>query len=155
MWWDRGGLEYPIFPPEERRKLPKEHDYRLFYLWREVYMIKIMSVGASEFFLGFICNCLSYFTTAKISFTSILSIQNKLLFRLFCQFCEYYFVHSGIRIGPKRTQLPPIPCILIPVPKERALNVTVESSSDFWTPPRLHFPKPRTLIRPNCHKQKP
>ena len=27
-------------------------------------------VGASEFFLGFICNCLSYFTTAKISFTS-------------------------------------------------------------------------------------
>ena len=24
---------------------------------------------ASEFFLGFICNCLSYFTTAKISFT--------------------------------------------------------------------------------------
>ena len=27
-------------------------------------------VGASEFFLGFVCNCLSYFTTAKISFTS-------------------------------------------------------------------------------------
>ena len=26
-------------------------------------------IGASEFFLGFICNCLSYFTTAKISFT--------------------------------------------------------------------------------------
>ena len=24
-----------------------------------------------EFFLGFICNCLSYFTTAKISFTSV------------------------------------------------------------------------------------
>ena len=33
------------------------------------------SVGASEFFLGFICNCLSYFTTAKISFTSILYLQ--------------------------------------------------------------------------------
>ena len=32
-------------------------------------------VGASEFFLGFICNCLSYFTTAKISFTSILYPQ--------------------------------------------------------------------------------
>ena len=29
-------------------------------------------VGASEFFLGFICNCLSYFTPAKISFTSII-----------------------------------------------------------------------------------
>ena len=28
-------------------------------------------VGASEFFLGFLCNCFSYFTTAKISFTSI------------------------------------------------------------------------------------
>ena len=28
-------------------------------------------VGASEFFLGLIHNCLSYFTTAKISFTSI------------------------------------------------------------------------------------
>ena len=27
-------------------------------------------VGASECFLGFICNYLSYFTTAKISFTS-------------------------------------------------------------------------------------
>ena len=27
---------------------------------------------------------------------------------------EYDSVHSGIRIGPKRTQLPPSPCILIP-----------------------------------------
>ena len=33
-------------------------------------------VGVSEFFLGFICNCLSYFTTAKISFTSILNIHS-------------------------------------------------------------------------------
>ena len=32
-------------------------------------------VGASEFFLGFISNCLSYFTTAKLSFTSILYPQ--------------------------------------------------------------------------------
>ena len=32
-------------------------------------------VGASDFFLGFIRNCLSYFTTAKISFTSKLSIN--------------------------------------------------------------------------------
>ena len=31
--------------------------------------------GASEFFLGFICNCLSYFTTAKISFTSMFDIM--------------------------------------------------------------------------------
>ena len=27
---------------------------------------------------------------------------------------EHYSVHFGIRIGPKRTQLPPIPCVLIP-----------------------------------------
>ena len=32
-------------------------------------------VEASDFFLGFVCNCLSYFTTAKISFTSILYPQ--------------------------------------------------------------------------------
>ena len=32
-------------------------------------------VEASEFFLGFLCNCLSYFTTAKITFTSILYPQ--------------------------------------------------------------------------------
>ena len=30
------------------------------------------------------------------------------------EFTEYVAFHSGIRIGPKRTQLPPIPCILIP-----------------------------------------
>ena len=28
-------------------------------------------IEASDFFLGFVCNCLSYFTTAKITFTSI------------------------------------------------------------------------------------
>ena len=32
-------------------------------------------VGTSEFFLGFICSCLSCFTTAKISFTSIIYLQ--------------------------------------------------------------------------------
>ena len=32
-------------------------------------------VGASDFFLGFLCNCLSYFTTAKISFSVILYPQ--------------------------------------------------------------------------------
>ena len=31
-------------------------------------------IGASEYFLGFLCNCLSYFTTAKITFTSIIII---------------------------------------------------------------------------------
>ena len=31
-------------------------------------------VGASDFFLGFLCDCLSYFTTAKITFTSIYCI---------------------------------------------------------------------------------
>ena len=31
-------------------------------------------VEASDFFLGFLCNCLSYFTTAKITFTSITCI---------------------------------------------------------------------------------
>ena len=32
-------------------------------------------VEASFFFLGFLCNCLSYFTTAKITFTSIFYLQ--------------------------------------------------------------------------------
>ena len=36
-------------------------------------------VGASEFFLGFLCNCLSYFTTAKITFTSNVYIKLLLL----------------------------------------------------------------------------
>ena len=38
-----------------------------------LYMIKIIWV--SEIFLGFICNCLSYFITAKITFTCILHPQ--------------------------------------------------------------------------------
>ena len=38
-------------------------------------------VGASEFFLGFICNFLSYFTTAKFSFTS----KPELLWNVFAQ----------------------------------------------------------------------
>ena len=32
-------------------------------------------VGASDFFLGFICNCLSYSITARITFTCILYPQ--------------------------------------------------------------------------------
>ena len=38
-------------------------------------------VGASEFFLGLICNYLSYFTTAKISFTSINTLVHNLTSR--------------------------------------------------------------------------
>ena len=33
------------------------------------------TVGAIEFFLGFICNCLSYFITARITFTCTLYPQ--------------------------------------------------------------------------------
>ena len=36
-------------------------------------------VEASDFFLGFVCNCLSYFTTARITFTSILYPQTSSL----------------------------------------------------------------------------
>ena len=32
-------------------------------------------IGASEFFLGFICNCLSYFTTAKIDLFHFYSLS--------------------------------------------------------------------------------
>ena len=42
---------------------------------RDIAQKKNYPIGASEFFLGFICNCLSYFTTAKISFTSMLYPQ--------------------------------------------------------------------------------
>ena len=47
------------------------------YIWDMKCICGIVEVvgsnplGASDFFLGFICNCLSYFTTMKISFTSI------------------------------------------------------------------------------------
>ena len=56
--------------------------------------------------------------------TAILSIPSILLSG--AELTEYYLVHSGIRIGPKRTQLQAILCILIPrliVPKEHALNL--------------------------------
>ena len=43
--------------------------------------------------------------------TAIPSISSILLLRV--ELTDYYSVHSGIRIGPKRTQLPSIPCILI------------------------------------------
>ena len=47
--------------------------------------------------------------------TAIPSISSILLSG--AELTEYYSIHSGIRIGPKRTQLPSIPCILIPSPK--------------------------------------
>ena len=34
--------------------------------------LRSCEVEASDFFLGFVCNCPSYFTTAKITFTSLL-----------------------------------------------------------------------------------
>ena len=47
-------------------------------------------IEASEFFLGFICNCLSYFTTAKISFTSILYLQfTHMIFIIYIHFMPY------------------------------------------------------------------
>ena len=46
--------------------------------------------------------------------TAIPSISSILLSE--AELTEYYSIHSGIRIGPKRTQLPSIPCILIPSP---------------------------------------
>ena len=44
--------------------------------------------------------------------TAILSIFLSILLSG-AELIEYYSVHSGIRIGPKRMQLLPIPCILI------------------------------------------
>ena len=76
---------YAIFRPRDGRKLPKEHDYRLFCLFR----------------------------TNRYSINSAIESRiGGILFRSF---------RNQNTVGPKRTQLPPIPCILIPVPKERAL----------------------------------
>ena len=58
-----------------------------------------------DFFLGFICNCLSYFRTAKISFTSILYLQDLVsyariirrhlhLLNFFFLFTRYWYVIS-------------------------------------------------------------
>ena len=50
------------------------------------------SVEASEFFLGFLCNCLSCFTTVKISFTcQIACLQSKEMFLSLCT----YMVHPS------------------------------------------------------------
>ena len=38
-------------------------------------VIPVLPVEASDFFLGFLCNCLSCFTTTKSTFTSILYLQ--------------------------------------------------------------------------------
>ena len=41
-------------------------------------------VEASDFFLGFICNCLSYFITARITFTCILYPQFIYVIHIIC-----------------------------------------------------------------------
>ena len=42
---------------------------------KEIFTVVNLSSYKLEFFLGFMCNCLSYFTTANISFMSILYPQ--------------------------------------------------------------------------------
>ena len=60
-----------------------------------LYNFNILSVGASEFFLGFICNCFSYFTTAKISFTAILYPQ--FTHMIFITYTSHHSLHiTGI-----------------------------------------------------------
>ena len=59
--------------------IPYPHFYNI-YISLSSYngIVEVMGsnpVGASEFFLGFLYDCLSYFTTAKISFTSVLYAQ--------------------------------------------------------------------------------
>ena len=53
--------------------------------WHRTGIAEIMGpnpVEASEFFLGFICNCLSYFTTAKITFPVLFFIRSSLIWSL-------------------------------------------------------------------------
>ena len=47
---------------------------------------------ASDFFLGFLCNYLSYFTTAKITFISIIEYIARAIFFLSFFFCFLFFV---------------------------------------------------------------
>ena len=51
-------------------------------------------VGASDFFLGFICNCLSYFTTARITFTCILYPQcTHMIFTIYTSCSSLFLVY--------------------------------------------------------------
>ena len=52
--------------------------------------LSLRPIGTSEFFLGFLCNCLSCFTTAKISFTS-----NMYSINLSGTFSGAYLVHTS------------------------------------------------------------
>ena len=53
-------------------------------------------VGASEFFLGFICNCLGYFTTAKISFASILYPQfTRMIFIIYTSYEREFAIYRN------------------------------------------------------------
>ena len=69
----------PSFTFHNKLKLEVKEIFAVVKLWRLHNSVGRATgwnpVGASEYFLGFICNSLSYFTTAKISFTSILYPQ--------------------------------------------------------------------------------
>ena len=54
--------------------------------------------GASEFFLGFICNCLSYFMTARDTFTFILYPQCSHMIFIICTSCHSQLGHFAVKI---------------------------------------------------------
>ena len=59
-------------------------------------------------------NCQKNTITSYSVYSEQTTILPILLIKLLgAELMEYYYVHSGIRIGPKRRQLPPILCILI------------------------------------------
>ena len=51
--------------------LSSYNGYKLNALFRRGFIAQSVEhrTGNSDFFLGFLCNCLSWFTTAKITFT--------------------------------------------------------------------------------------
>ena len=53
------------------------HDFIVFHCTTSIRFgaSELFSVGASEFFLRFLCNCLTCFITARITFTGILYPQ--------------------------------------------------------------------------------
>ena len=56
-------------------------------------------IGASEFFLGFICNCLSYFITARITFIIILYLQCTHMIFIIYTSCHLLCVQCGFSQG--------------------------------------------------------
>ena len=57
------------------------------------------SIGVSEFFLGFICNCLSYFITARITFIIILYLQCTHMIFIIYASCHLLCVQCGFSQG--------------------------------------------------------